>query len=58
MNSLQKMLEKQMTEKEDSQSTTEVEQKQKVSFSEKKEEAEKKEEPFPKKNIRHVPAKI
>lgn len=32
LNSLQKMLEKQMTEKEDSQSTTEVEQKQKVSF--------------------------
>lgn len=48
LNSLQKMLEKQMTEKEDSQSTTEVEQKQKVSFSEKKEEAEKKEEPVSK----------
>lgn len=48
LNSLQKMLEKQMTEKEDSQSTTEVEQKQKVSFPEKKEEAEKKEEPVSK----------
>lgn len=48
LNSLQKMLEKQITEKEDSQSTTEVEQKQKVSFSEKKEEAEKKEEPVSK----------
>lgn len=48
LNSLQKMLEKQMTEKEDSQSTTEVERKQKVSFSEKKEEAEKKEEPVSK----------
>lgn len=48
LNSLQKMLEKQMTEKEDSQSTTEVEQKQKVPFSEKKEEAEKKEEPVSK----------
>ena len=48
LNSLQKMLEKQMTEKEDSQSTTEVEQKEKVSFSEKKEEAEKKEEPVSK----------
>lgn len=48
LNSLQKMLEKQMTEKEDSQSTTEVEQKQNVSFSEKKEEAEKKEEPVSK----------
>ena len=48
LNSLQKMLEKQITEKEDSQSTTEVEQKEKVSFSEKKEEAEKKEEPVSK----------
>lgn len=48
LNSLQKMLEKQMTEKDDSQSTTEVEQKEKVSFSEKKEEAEKKEEPVSK----------
>lgn len=48
LNSLQKMLEKQMTEKEDSQSTTEVEQKEKVSSSEKKEEAEKKEEPVSK----------
>lgn len=59
LNSLQKMLEKQMTEKEDSQSTTEVEQKQKVSFSEKKEEAEKKEEPVSKEEYKwHVPAKI
>ena len=48
LNSLQKMLEKQITEKEDSQSTTEVEQKEKVSFSEKKEEAEKKVEPVSK----------
>lgn len=48
LNSLQKMLEKQITEKEDSQPTTEVEQKEKVSFSEKKEEAEKKEEPVSK----------
>ena len=48
LNSLQKMLEKQITEKEDSQSTTEVEQKEKFSFSEKKEEAEKKEEPVSK----------
>ena len=48
LNSLQKMLEKQITEKDDSQSTTEVEQKEKVSFSEKKEEAEKKEEPVSK----------
>ena len=48
LNSLQKMLEKQMTEKEDSQPTTEVEQKEKVSVSEKKEEVEKKEEPVSK----------
>lgn len=44
LNSLQKMLEKQMTEKEDTQSTTEVEQKESTAVSEKTEEKEKKEE--------------
>lgn len=44
LNSLQKMLEKQMTEKEENQQTTEVEQKEKPSAADKNEEPEEKEE--------------